>query len=85
MEMITPEIMKGLVGSVELDQQQMRRLRPYIATVQDLAEQTQTNVKEVFEMAKKVIAEFGPIVRRYFDDPTFPIPGVADEFREGAQ
>ena len=56
MEMITPEIMKGLVGSVELDQQQMRRLRPYIATVQDLAEQTQTNVKEVFEMAKKVIA-----------------------------
>ncbi len=85
MEMITPVAMKGLVGSIEVNEQEMRRLRPYIATVQDLAEQTRTNVTEVFEMAKKVTAEFGPIVRRYFNDPKFPVPGIAPEFSESPQ
>ncbi len=76
MAMITPVgEMRGLVG--DISQEEKQRLAPYIAAVADLAEQARADIKSVNDLALSVLDEFGPIARKYFDDPNFPIPGRA--------
>ncbi len=72
--MLTPQQMDGLFGMVHLTEQEKRQLAPHIAAVNDLAEQVRVHVKDVFDLALEVTNQFGPIARRYFDDPEFPIP-----------
>jgi hypothetical protein len=77
LNMITPDQMEGLIGHITTSKDEFRHLAPYIATVSDLAEQARVQMKEVYDLCLQVLDEFGPIVRRYFDDPKFPIPGRA--------
>ncbi len=71
--------MTGLVGSFYLDDLERRTLSPEIASIQDLADQALQHIQEVFEEGLKIVDEFGPIVRKYFDDPEFPVPGRIKE------
>jgi hypothetical protein len=83
MAMITPTEMNGLVGSITMNDMEMRRLAPYIATVHNLALQARSDIKDVYDSALAILDDFGPIVRKYFDDPKFPIPGRTN--RESAE
>ena len=71
--MTKPVEMRGLVGTTVEDQKEWTRLAPYRAEVDDLAGQAREDMREVYELAVQVMNEYGPIVRRYFNDPTFPI------------
>jgi hypothetical protein len=71
---ITPDTMVGLIGRVAIPDTLMARLRPQVAVVRDLADQTRIEVKELYDASSKIVDAFGPIVKKYFDDPSFPVP-----------
>jgi len=79
MEQITPEKMPGLLGHVSMLPDEFMKLAPKIATVSNLAIQIRSEAKQVHEYSMRLIPEFGEIVRKYFCDKTFPIPGVIPE------
>ena len=85
MQKITPETMQGLIGTIALNSDELRELAPHIATVKDLAEQIREGMKEAHQLASSVLDEFGPIVRKYFKDPSFPIPARAQKEAEKPQ
>jgi hypothetical protein len=74
--MTNPVEMRGLVGTTVDDEGERRRLAPYRAAVDDLAKQARQDMKEVYELAVQAMTEYGPIVRKYFDDPKFPVFSV---------
>ena len=70
------EAMTGLVGRVAIPDDEFKRLAPKIASVSMLADHLRQEVKTIYEQSLNVVDKFGPIVRAYFKDPKFPIPGV---------
>ena len=74
--MMTPVTMEGLVGTVVLDEEGARRLRPLIATVDDMGAQMLFALDQVYDLTVTAIMDFGPKARQYFEDPTFPVPSL---------
>ena len=73
LEMTKPVEMRGLIGMTAEDREEWTRLAPYRAVVDDLAKQAREDMREVYELAVRVLNDYGPIVRKYFNDPSFPI------------
>jgi hypothetical protein len=76
MAKITPELMDRYVAGASWDDNQLSPLMPYILQVRDLAEAVRAEIRRAYNEAIALSPKFGPIVRRYFDDPKFPIPGI---------
>lgn len=83
MEKFRPSQMSGILGTVEMDSVELRQLAPDIAAINELAEQTRTEMKDLYEFSQQVVRDFGPIVRGHFKDDKFPIPGLVAEMGEG--
>lgn len=75
MSKLTPTKMTGVVGTIEMNEEAYRQLAPDIASMCEIADQTRDQMKVVYDAAIKVMADFGPIVRAYFKDPKFLVPG----------
>jgi|HubBroStandDraft_6_1064221.scaffolds.fasta_scaffold86222_3 hypothetical protein len=76
MERLTPEMMDRYFEGASWDDPKLRPLMPEIFAVRDLGDAIRAETKSLYEEALKVQPQFGPIVRKYFDDPHFPIPGI---------
>ena len=75
--------MDGQIGTAEMSVDEYRRLLPYITVVNHLARQVREDSQALYDEVAKLIVEFGPIVKRYFDDPTFPAPSLTGGSGEG--
>ncbi len=63
---------EGSVGESYLSNEEQRRLLPRMMELNSLIKGLRQHLAEDSEMALKLAREFGPILRRHFNDPKFP-------------
>lgn len=70
--MPTSDAFEGEMGSVMLTREQLLRLKPRTIMLNSLVIQLENGLEEDLRLARNVALAFGPIVQRYFNEPTFP-------------
>lgn len=63
----------GRVLSTSISQEVDRKLRPTMITVENLIQQIVPDLESHAQLAEKLAAAIGPIMRKHLDDNTFPI------------
>lgn len=74
LERLIPDAMTGLTGHLSLTTEEIKILTPEIAVLNDLANQMRNHNRDLYNRAVQIVNDFKPIVRKYFDDPKFPVP-----------
>lgn len=74
LERLVPDTMTGLTGHLSPSPEQIKILAPEVAVLNDLASQMRNHNRDLYNRAVQIVKDFKPIVRKYFDDPKFPVP-----------
>lgn len=67
-----PEGFDGQMGTMLLSQQQVNALAPYTIPLDNVARDLAESLEEDLELARRVANDFGPILKRYFNEPKMP-------------
>jgi len=86
----TPDEMDGLLGKAMISDEELRRLRPRGASLNSLVTQISEGLTENIDLCREAASGIGPILARYFDDPSiggvsFPSPEELGELLLEAQ
>ncbi len=71
-----PAMMNGQIGTTEMDERTWRMVEPRMVELDMLAEQIRQRAKEDLEEVTAILPAFGPKIRAFFKDSTFPIMAV---------
>jgi hypothetical protein len=72
-----PALMQGGAGQPLLTNEQLLKAAPHYASLNVTAGLMIEHIDEYLTDARTLAQDFGPIVRKYFDDPAFPVPSLA--------
>lgn len=78
-DMPPPRHVEGSVGSTYLNQEEMMRVRPQMVELNSLLEQLLGHLEEDVVLALALARDFGPILRPYFKDDSYPAFVVPDD------
>ena len=65
-----PESFDGEIGKAMVSEEEIRKLLPYTVPLNSMVSQMASASQENLELARKIAQGIGPIVQKYFNDPT---------------